>query len=317
MLAAAGCALYAISREFTPAEIKESITEADAVYIAFGVIIVPVFFICEGINIGRGLEISGYEIPFVQKMRYSLAGFFFSSITPSASGGQPAQIYMMHKDGIKVQHGAVALILELISFQTALVLISGISFLLLRDRIPDVSRVMFAAGETINIAALLILDVMVFSEKGYRMLSGVCIRFFKGHRIRILRWAVQYKKAADKVKGKRKVMIPMIFTSLVQLSALFSATYAVCPALGIKGENVLSVAGLQSILHASVSALPFPGGAGVTEGGFVVIFSDVFKGADIAAAVVLSRIISFLIPLIISGILLAADNIRYRRKQVV
>lgn len=54
---------------------------------------------------------TGYEI--------CLYRLFFSSITPSATGGQPVQLYVMNKDNIHVAHGTMALLTELTSFQIA------------------------------------------------------------------------------------------------------------------------------------------------------------------------------------------------------
>lgn len=40
---------------------------------------------------------------------YSFIGFFFSGINPSATGGQPMQLYYMKKDGNKISSASVVL----------------------------------------------------------------------------------------------------------------------------------------------------------------------------------------------------------------
>ncbi len=42
-------------------------------------------------------------------IRYSFIGFFYSGITPSATGGQPMQLYYMKKAGIKISDSTVVL----------------------------------------------------------------------------------------------------------------------------------------------------------------------------------------------------------------
>lgn len=52
-----------------------------------------------------------------------LIGFFYSCITPSASGGQPAQIYYMSKDGLDVSVSTLVLMIVTITYKAVLVLV--------------------------------------------------------------------------------------------------------------------------------------------------------------------------------------------------
>ena len=84
-----------------------------------------VFLLCEAANLRRCLHLFGCRCTVPQAVRYALTGFFFSSVTPSASGGQPMQLYYMHRDGISASRGVLALMTELASFQTAAVLLAA------------------------------------------------------------------------------------------------------------------------------------------------------------------------------------------------
>ena len=46
----------------------------------------------------------GYRTTLRRCLGYSFVGFYFSAVTPSATGGQPAQIYCMTKDGVSAAH---------------------------------------------------------------------------------------------------------------------------------------------------------------------------------------------------------------------
>lgn len=52
-----------------------------------------------------------------------LCGFFFSCITPSAGGGQPAQVYYMRKNMIPVPVATVVLMVVTITYKSVLVVI--------------------------------------------------------------------------------------------------------------------------------------------------------------------------------------------------
>jgi len=54
---------------------------------------------------------------------FSSVGFFFSCITPSASGGQPAQIYYMKKEKIPIPVSTLVLMIVTITYKLVLVVI--------------------------------------------------------------------------------------------------------------------------------------------------------------------------------------------------
>ena len=62
---------------------------------------------CSHLILGR----LGHRAPLRRCLGYSFVGFYVSSITPSATGGQPAQIYYMSRDGVPAAHGALNMML--------------------------------------------------------------------------------------------------------------------------------------------------------------------------------------------------------------
>ena len=67
---------------------------------------------------------------------YSAADVYFSAITPSASGGQPASAYFMLKDGIAGTAVMAALLLNLIMYTLAILTIGLVDILIF----PEVSE---------------------------------------------------------------------------------------------------------------------------------------------------------------------------------
>ena len=63
-----------------------------------------VFFVCaEGFMIWYLLNaMREKKNSLFRCFQYSFIGFFYSGITPSATGGQPVQLYYMNKDGNRV-----------------------------------------------------------------------------------------------------------------------------------------------------------------------------------------------------------------------
>ena len=66
---------------------------------------------CEALCSWQILRRLGHRVSWRHCLGYSFVGFYVSSITPSATGGQPAQIYYMNRDGVPVAHGALNMML--------------------------------------------------------------------------------------------------------------------------------------------------------------------------------------------------------------
>ena len=84
-----------------------TVANAKRGWILAALLCVPVFYCCEARNIGSGLRLAGYRPSIRQLLSYSTAGYFFSGITPASSGGQPGQLYFMHKDGMSLGAGTL------------------------------------------------------------------------------------------------------------------------------------------------------------------------------------------------------------------
>ena len=66
----------------------------------------------------------------VSAMAYSCADIYYSALTPSASGGQPASAYYMIKDGIDGGGTSFILIFNLIAYTFAIFVVAALGFIL-------------------------------------------------------------------------------------------------------------------------------------------------------------------------------------------
>ena len=345
-LALAGLTVRFLHREYSLASVLSSIKEADPIWLLPGVGAMALFFVCEGANIGRSLRLVGHNISRTDEIRYAMAGFFFSSITPSASGGQPMQLYFMHKDRLPLSHSSLALLTELTSFQAAAATLALAGLVCQRGSVlaagsnagastaagagpgaglagfgagpgaglaavdGTVTTAILAAGVFISTAVLVFLLFMIFSPSAARIaISPVLWLTDKINpqnaatvRTRLLRGICEYHRASAYITKNPRAMARIFFTSLLQLVAYFSITFCICRSLGITGIYWAEVTLCQAALYVAVSTLPLPGAVGVTEGGFAVIFASLIPPELMGVAIILSRFISFALPLVASGI---------------
>lgn len=305
--------------------LEASISHAELRYVLCGFLAMALFIILEGVNIGRGLDVQNIKSSFWQKIKYACYGFFFSSITPSSSGGQPLQLYAMHKDNIDVARGALSLIFELTGFQVAsmsLALFGLVTrFTYIHDHLKAVMGFVYL-GLTLNSFVLFLLLSALFSKNLSKWCIDLGLRivgWFKKNGMSELRASAynhleQYQEGAEMMKKNPRVSIAAIATSFVQVIALHSITFWVYRALGLSGQSFMSILALQSVLFISVSALPVPGAVGASEGGFLLLYKMVFASGLLDAGLVLSRGISFYVPVLACGCALALLSIAGGRR---
>ena len=287
-------------------------------YVFIGILCMAIYISCETINIGRSLKILNEKSTFIQNLKYALIGFFFSAITPAASGGQPMQIYYMHKDKISVSNSTLALLLNLTSMQIITIGFALVSLCFNYQYLNGVLIVFFIVGILLNLSALVLLLIAIISKRlsrGMVHFAEKVLKFFRVKNIdakkeKLEKELEQYHESAVYIKQNKKIMIKILLTTLVQFFAYYSVTFWTYKALGMNEANILEITSMQSVLFATVSGIPSPGAVGVTEGAFTEIFKNIYPGAMMSSAILLNRGINFYFFVIFSGIVTIVNHIR-------
>ena len=287
-------------------------------YVFIGILCMAIYISCEAINIGRSLKTLNEKSTFIQNLKYALIGFFFSAITPAASGGQPMQIYYMHKDKISVSNSTLALLLNLTSMQIITIGFALVSLCFNYQYLNGVLIVFFIVGILLNLSALVLLLIAIISKRlsrGMVHFAEKVLKFFRVKNIdakkeKLEKELEQYHESAGYIKQNKKIMIKILLTTLVQFFAYYSVTFWTYKALGMNEANILEITSMQSVLFATVSGIPSPGAVGVTEGAFTEIFRNIYPGAMMSSAILLNRGINFYFFVIFSGIVTIINHIR-------
>lgn len=310
LLLLGGVTILVINKELKGQHILEILSSVSLIWLIPALISMSIFILAEGVNIWRTLKLMGYQTRFISGVKYAFSGFFFSSITPSASGGQPAQLFFMSRDGVKAAHGTLALITELFSFEIAMALWGVIGAVISPSLFNSSFGWIFAIGFALNFVTLTLLWIIMFSDKLSRVIAGIVIRIAKGKKQKILRTIAEYRKAAALLK-EGHYLWTIIGTSVIQVTAYVSIPFFCLSALGITSLHWLMAAGVQGLIFMSISSLPMPGGSGAFEMAFSAILGSAMTGAMMGSTIILIRMVNFILPLIACGIgiLLCKDRI--------
>lgn len=275
---------FIILKDANILEIFYAFISAKKGFILVAIICMVLYFVCEAINIGRTLKALGEKSSFLSNIKYTLIGFFFSSITPAASGGQPMQIYYMHKDNISVANSTLALLINLSCMQITTISIALFSLCFNYKYLNTALIWLFKIGIMLNLSALILLLISIFSKRMTKWLINVSLKILKFFRIknieakkeRFEKELEKYQGSADYIKQNKKLVIKNLLTTYLQFIIYYSISYWVYCSLGLKEHNIFEIITMQSILFATVSGIPSPGAVGVSEGGFIALYRKIF-----------------------------------------
>ncbi|MCL2880496.1 MAG: flippase-like domain-containing protein, partial [Treponema sp.] len=267
----------------------------------------------------------GYKVSHWKGFVYANVDYYFSSITPSASGGQPSMMFYMAKDGIPVAASGITTFFFLLIYNGSL-LVLGTVFLIFMPWLAQnsVIVVLLIIGYVVNIVLLSLSSFCMFVPSVIRRLGMGGIRLLG--KLRIFKdpgkWVnnlenslEEYKRSAGIIKSKPMLAVKVFLLVLIQRFALLSVTFFVYKALRLSGGTYLEIVGAQAIATLCVCILPLPGGVGAAENVFLSVFKNIFPVAFVLPAMLLSRGISFYFCLIFSGIISLINHISLRRRK--
>lgn len=285
-----------------------------------GVICVVIFIWGESIIIYYMMRTLGIRLRKWTCFLFSSVGFFFSCITPSASGGQPMQIYYMKKEKIPVPVATLVLMIVTITYKLVLVAV-GVGLVLLGQNFIHQYlwqiRHVFYLGIGLNVFCVAFMLLLTFHpalarkilEWGLNLLARLHIVRNQERWLAKLNMSMdQYRDTALYFREHKRVIINVFAITLFQRFALFVVTYFVYLAFELSGSSFWVIVLLQAVISVSVDMLPLPGGMGISETLFLTIFIPVFGTKLLLSGMILSRGLGYYTELILSAALTVLAN---------
>lgn len=296
-------------------EILRILSGIAPVFLIVGFVLVIVYVCSESVIIKYLLATVHIKVPLFNCIRYSFVGFFYSCITPSATGGQPMQIYYMRKQNIDIPTATIILMLVTIEYKFVLVFI-GLAVVifgqgLIQTLTSDVQFFLYL-GIALNVFCVSFMSLLVFLPgtakflimKGFALLKKLHLMKEKSNRTERLENSMEtYKGASKFLKENKLAIFHTTLISFIQRFFLFSITYLVYRSFGLSTETYMTITILQSIISISVDMLPLPGGMGISEGLYKRIFTPIFGSSSLmTASMLVSRGFSYYVLVIVSSI---------------
>lgn len=317
---------YVILKDQNVLGIFNLMLNSNKAFILIAILCMFIYLTLEGVNLLRTLRISGNkDIKLASALKYAFIGFFFSAITPAASGGQPMQIYYMHRDRISASGATLALLMNLCSFQIITISMALFSLIFLGRYIQGGMIALFVIGIALNSTALGLLIIGIFSRRISKWFVNFAIKVLKKFKVKNIDAKIEklnneldkYQATSKYIKQNKNVMWKMLLTTLAQIVIYYTIPYWVYRSIGFSNVNIIKMIGLQAILYATVSGIPLPGAVGVSESGFMNIFKQIFTEETISGAMLINRGVSFYLFVIISGLVVIVNLFKSKKEDNV
>lgn len=319
--------LYSKTDDLHFKTLAETWDHLNKAYLALAFVSMLCFVVIEGLCLGIIAKPLGYHFSLKAATVYAAADLYFSAITPSATGGQPASAYYMAKDGVKVSDATTILILNILQYTVSLILMSAVALIAKLDffiKAGGVFRSLFMIGFVLQILLLAICLLCMFSRETIRSIGTFLVKSlyklkfikYKEEKLeKINNYIDSYQAGVDYVKRKPGLMGVVLGSNILQRLAFFSVGYFVYRSFGLHELGYWDLIMVQTLLAMAVNSLPIPGAIGVSEGSFLLLFKSIYLGGTLMPALIFTRGINYYICFVLCGIITIAYHISIMKRE--
>lgn len=253
----------------------------------------------DGSRLMHLVKISGEKITLYEAVQVIFGNYFLALLTPGATGGAVAQLMFLRRAGVSSGKAAVLVVVRMLG--SIFFLAICLPFLFLRDKgiVPGVSNEILLLLAFLGI--FLIIGSILGLKKGYLdyFVIQIAKHFNIARRRRIFAFYRETKKAIDLLFHAPKSMFVFFMESGLNLLCLYAIVPALLLGLGIIDADWYTIMGRMIFLNFLLYFTPTPGGSGVAEGGFVLLFSETVPSGMVGIIAVTWRLIAEYLPFFI------------------
>lgn len=304
-------------------EIISTILKMNYIWIFAAILALIIYRLCASLGHYYIIKANNGKVSYLKCFQINLMILFFHGITPFAGGGQPMEIYFLHKEGIPVTKATNITLQNFIVYQIALI-ITGLIALIYNhifNVFPNDSLIKYLVvlGFLINTLVLVVTFILSFGkktnkfiiEKGIHFLAKIkIIKEEKKTQEKCQKYLQSFHDNAIELKKNKKIVAFMVLINIIGLMTMYSMPYPILRGMGIN-INIFKVITAIAYVMIIGSFVPIPGGTGGIEYSFIFFFQYLISGSILHAAMLVWRLISYYLGMIFGAIALSL----YRKKE--
>lgn len=297
-------------------EIRSSLLGAKYRWVAagFGLMMIHQLCVAEILRLML-VKLVGVMPPYHTCLNTAFIGFYFNNITPSATGGQPMEVYYLYRCRVDIAGASIIFMATTMFYNFVMIVMATVMLIWQHDLIHTSlygMKYVLIYGYLINGFLMLSCFGLIYFPKALRRFTGRCIGLLKRFKLvkdthslqkKSDRFFESYSNTTSQLWRSPKLILQLLLLHTIQLFALYLVPYAAGLALGADSSLFMPTLSLQSVFNLAVSGFPTPGAVGLTESGFVTMFSSVFPDGKVMSAMILTRFINLYAFLVISAVI--------------
>ena len=287
------------------------------------------FIFFEACAIRQSCKLLNISCKLKGSIEYAAADIYFSAITPSASGGQPASACAMIQDRIPAMKATAVLVLNLSMYALSLVIIALIC-ILTRPGLISVfgggGKLLIILGCVVQCFLVIIFVLLIRNEKGLSAIGCKLIHVLSAlHLVRdearlqkhFITAMGQYKSSAMLFKARTHKLWRILVFNFLQRASQIAVTMCVYAGLGGGKLSAFDLLVLQGYILLGSNFVPIPGGMGVTDYLMLKSFSSFLSAEQAVNLEIISRTLSFYSCILVCGMILLIRYciLLYKRKE--
>lgn len=302
--------------------IVSALGELNGFFMILALSMALMYIVCEGYMIWMMVGGKWSIRKFLRCTGYSFIGFFYSGITPSASGGQPMQLYYMSRDGLRFSKSCAALTVIAATNKFVLASLGVILLIFWNGPLHDVFEDHMGWYYLGLIVLVFWVIVLAFLMYGPNVIQRVLLRFLafleKIHILKpsstrdgkVISFFDGYRDIMHELNDHKKKIVIIGIISYFQRFCLVALTYVIYKGFGLAGTSAVKIILVQLAIMIAVDMLPLPGAQGISEFLYRRVFATVFVGDYLTASMCVTRLSSFYFLLILGMLVVAVKTAR-------
>ena len=313
------------SQNMSVARFLNLIIEADKKWMSAAIISSFMYVVFEAVAICSILNGISQKRNLSKGLLYSTSDVYFSAITPSATGGQPASAYFMIRDGVPAGVTSATLILNLVMYNASIVLLGIVAIILAPKTILSfklTSKILITIGFIgLSLLAVFFMCMLYGGDKVFLLIQNILkflhskkiIRKVDSKLLKLEKIKKDYKLCSKLIAGKSTIMIKALFWNCLQRASQIIVPAFVYISMGGFKCNIVQLFSKQCLITIGYNYVPVPGALGIADYLMIDGFSSIMTKNAAFELDMISRGLTFYICVTISGLITLIGYLKGKR----
>lgn len=299
---------------------------ANSFWLFMAIVCMSCFVLFEGLALLTVLKAFGHKRSVNKGVVYSAADIYFSAITPSATGGQPASAYFMMADAVPAAVTAVALLLNLVMYTASIMAIGIIAVILSPHLFMDfepLSKALIIIGYLIQGTLITFIILLIKREDWVHAIGHFLLKILGKIKLirntgkfekKLDRITNEYRDCAEMIDGHRGMLVKCFMFNFLQRSLQICVSVMVFLAGGGAYTKVIDIWSTHALSVIGSNSIPVPGAMGVIDFLLLDGLNNLMSDEDAISLELASRGISFYVCVLACALIVVIGHFAIKKR---